>query len=64
MVNAQRLRSGHLWQNRFYSRALPRTHLWRALAYRERNPVRTGDGRATGRLLNKDFRAGQGGAAG
>jgi len=40
MINARRLRSGHLWQNRFYSCALSPTHLWRALAYVERNPVR------------------------
>ncbi|NWF85105.1 MAG: transposase [Bryobacteraceae bacterium] len=42
MVNARRLRSGHLWQNRFYSCALSPSHLWRALAYVERNPVRAG----------------------
>ena len=33
-------RSGHLWQNRFYSCALDEEHFWRALAYVERNPVR------------------------
>jgi putative transposase len=42
MVNAQRVRSGHLWQNRFYSCALSASHLWRALAYVELNPVRAG----------------------
>ena len=42
MVNARRLRSGHLWQNRFYSCALSPTHLRRALCYVERNPVRAG----------------------
>lgn len=40
MVNARHLRSGHLWQNRFYGCALSPTHLWRALAYVENNPVR------------------------
>ena len=33
---------GHLWQARFYSCALDETHVWRALAYVERNPVRAG----------------------
>lgn len=42
MVNARRLRSGHLWQNRFFSCALSETHLYRVLAYVERNPVRAG----------------------
>ena len=40
MVNARQLRSGHLWQNRFFCCALSPTHLWRALAYVECNPVR------------------------
>ena len=31
---------GHLWQNRFYSCALDEAHLWVALRYLERNPVR------------------------
>ena len=42
MMNARLLRSGHLWQNRFYSCALSPTHLWRALADVERNAVRAG----------------------
>jgi putative transposase len=42
MLNARRLRSGHLWQNRFYSCALSASHLRRALAYVEGNPVRAG----------------------
>jgi putative transposase len=42
MLNARLLRSGHLWQNRYYSCALSPTHLWRALAYVELNPVRAG----------------------
>jgi putative transposase len=33
-------RSGHLWQNRFYSCALDDEHYWRALIYLERNPER------------------------
>ena len=35
-------RSGHLWQNRFYSCPLGRTHLVRALLYGDLNPVRAG----------------------
>lgn len=31
---------GHLWQGRFYSSALDDQHLYRALRYVERNPVR------------------------
>ena len=42
MVNARRLRSGHLWQNRFFSCPLSADHLGRVLAYVERNPVRAG----------------------
>ncbi len=42
MVNAKRLRSGHLWQNRFFSCALSESHLRRVLAYVEQNPVRAG----------------------
>ncbi len=33
-------RSGHLWQNRFYSCALDELHFWRTMCYVERNPVR------------------------
>jgi len=40
--NARRRRSGHLWQDRFFSCPLSETHMWRALAYVERNPVRAG----------------------
>jgi putative transposase len=39
-LNARRRRVGHLWQNRFYSCALDESHLWVALRYVERNPVR------------------------
>ena len=38
--NAHAGRSGHLWQNRFFACMLGSTHLWAALAYVERNPVR------------------------
>ena len=31
-INRFHKRSGHLWQNRFYSCVLDETHLWRALA--------------------------------
>lgn len=33
-------RVGHLWQNRYFACILGPTHLWRALVYVERNPVR------------------------
>jgi len=39
-VNRLHGRSGHLWQNRFYSCALDEGHFWKAMAYVERNPVR------------------------
>ncbi|MDA0207573.1 MAG: transposase [Acidobacteria bacterium] len=38
--NRRYRRSGHLWQNRFYSSALGGTHLETALAYVDLNPVR------------------------
>ena len=41
-VNAGMGRSGHLWQNRFYSCPLSEQHLWVALRYVEANPVRAG----------------------
>jgi putative transposase len=40
--NARTGRSGHLWQNRFFACMLGPTHLWTALCYVERNPVRAG----------------------
>ena len=40
--NAHSGRSGHLWQNRFFACMLSESHLWAALAYVERNPVRAG----------------------
>jgi putative transposase len=39
-LNARLQRSGHLWQNRFYSCAVERGHLGFALRYVEMNPVR------------------------
>jgi len=38
--NALRRRSGHAWQNRFYSCPLAGNRLWIALRYVEQNPVR------------------------
>jgi putative transposase len=40
--NARKLRSGHVWHNRFFSCQLARTHLLAAIAFVERNPVRAG----------------------
>jgi len=34
--------SGHLWQGRFFSCVLDDAHLWSAVRYVERNPVRAG----------------------
>jgi putative transposase len=39
-LNIRRNRTGHLWQNRFYSTMLSASHLWVAIGYAERNPVR------------------------
>lgn len=39
-VNRLHHRSGHLWQNRFYSCPLDERHMWNALCYVERSPVR------------------------
>jgi putative transposase len=39
-LNRAHGRSGHLWQNRFFSCLLDATHLLRALRYVELNPVR------------------------
>jgi putative transposase len=41
-VNHLHVRSGHLWQNRFYSCPLGREHFWQAMRYVEQNPVRAG----------------------
>jgi putative transposase len=39
-INRMHRRSGHLWQNRFYSCPLGKLHFWRALRYIEQNPLR------------------------
>jgi len=39
-VNRLHGRSGHLWQNRFFSCPLDESHYWTAMSYVERNPVR------------------------
>ena len=41
-ANAQLAQQGHFWKNRFFSCALDESHLWVALRYIERNPVRAG----------------------
>ncbi len=41
-VNARRARTGHLWQNRYFSCAVARGHLWSALRYVELNAARAG----------------------
>jgi len=40
--NSRTGQSGHLWQGRFYSTPLDDAHLWAAVRYVERNPVRAG----------------------
>ncbi len=39
-VNRLHGRSGHLWQNRFFSCPMDEPHAWAAIRYVERNPVR------------------------
>jgi putative transposase len=41
-LNIRRQRSGHLWQQRFFSCPLSERHLWVALKYVEQNPCRAG----------------------
>jgi putative transposase len=41
-LNARQAASGHVWQGRYYSCAMDEDHLWTALRYVERNPVRAG----------------------
>lgn len=41
-VNRKLGQSGHLWHSRFYSTVLDESHLWAAVRYVERNPVRAG----------------------
>jgi putative transposase len=41
-VNRLHKRSGHLWQNRFYSNPMDEEHCLLAMRYVERNPIRSG----------------------
>ena len=41
-INRRRGRPGHLWQGRFFSCILDRAHMWAAVRYVERSPVRAG----------------------
>ena len=41
-INRSQADSGHLWQGRFFSCVLDEAHLWAAVRYVERNPVRAG----------------------
>jgi putative transposase len=41
-LNARQATSGHVWQGRYYSCPMDEDHLWTALRYAERNPVRAG----------------------
>lgn len=41
-INRIRGWKGHLWQGRYFSSALDDSHLWAAIRYVERNPVRAG----------------------
>ena len=41
-VNRLHKRSGHLWQNRFYSNPMDEEHCLLAMRYMERNPIRAG----------------------
>jgi putative transposase len=40
--NLNRRSCGHVWQARFFSCPLDEAHVWQAMAYVERNPVRAG----------------------
>ena len=41
-LNARQGWSGHLWSSRFFSTPMDDVHLWAAVRYVERNPVRAG----------------------
>jgi putative transposase len=41
-LNTRQATSGHVWQGRYYSCPMDDAHLWSALRYTERNPVRAG----------------------
>jgi len=40
--NTRHIKTGHLWQGRFKACVLDEAHLWNAVRYVERNPVRAG----------------------
>ena len=40
-LNARRAATGHVWQGRYYSCPMDENHLWTALRYIERNPLRS-----------------------
>ena len=40
--NSRARLSGHVWQGRFYSCPMDEAHVWAAVRYAERNPVRAG----------------------
>ena len=40
--NTRHVKTGHLWQGRFKACVLDEAHLWNAVRYVERNPVRAG----------------------
>ncbi|GMW02842.1 MAG: hypothetical protein AMXMBFR84_39780 [Candidatus Hydrogenedentota bacterium] len=40
--NTRTQMTGHEWQGRFYSCVLDESHLWAAVRYVERNPIRAG----------------------
>jgi putative transposase len=40
--NTRHVKTGHLWQGRFKACVLDEPHLWNAVRYVERNPVRAG----------------------
>lgn len=42
LINSKFGWKGHLWQGRYFSTALDEAHLWLAVRYVERNPVRAG----------------------
>jgi putative transposase len=42
VINRAEDRSGHLWQNRFFSCPMDEAHLFNALRYTDLNPVRSG----------------------
>jgi hypothetical protein len=52
-LNRRHRRSGHLWQNRFFSCALDEVHLWRTLGYVIRHSTHRGRPLASDALLSK-----------